>query len=67
MSDLQDAIAATCVKAFNQGYARGADDERERVLRLAKEASISNHIGEFVYLSDLEEYIVFADKEKSNA
>ena len=34
MSDLQDVIASTSVKAFNSGYLQGARDERQRIIKL---------------------------------
>lgn len=34
MSDLQDAIVRTSVKAFNSGYLQGAWDERQRIIGL---------------------------------
>jgi hypothetical protein len=32
MSDLQEIIVSSSIKAFNQGYANGAYDERLRIL-----------------------------------
>ena len=34
MSDLQDCIASTSVKAFNSGYLQGALDGRQRTIKL---------------------------------
>jgi hypothetical protein len=34
MSDLQEIIVSSSIKAFNQGYANGAYDERLRILEL---------------------------------
>lgn len=51
---------------FEMGKKIGAEQERERILALAKDASIENNIGRFVYLSDLEDYIEFDDQEKQN-
>lgn len=53
MSDLQDLIARASVLAYQQGR----KDERLNLLALAKEASTENHIGELVYLEDLNDYI----------
>lgn len=36
MSDLQDIIANTSVKAFNSGYLQGAYDERLRIIEIIK-------------------------------
>jgi hypothetical protein len=51
---------------YELGKTLGAMAERERILQLAKDASIENDNGRFVYLSDLEDYIDFADQEKQN-
>lgn len=51
---------------YELGKVIGAAAERERILSLAKEASVENNIGRFVYLSDLEDYIEFDDQEKQN-
>ena len=53
MSDLQDLIARSSVLSYQQGR----KDERINLLRLATEASLENHIGRYVYLSDLDDYI----------
>lgn len=37
MSDLQDVIASTSVKAFNSGYLQGAWDERMRIIKLLEQ------------------------------
>lgn len=37
MSDLQDVIASTSVKAFNSGYLQGAWDERMRIVQIIEE------------------------------
>jgi hypothetical protein len=34
MSDLQEIIVSSSIKAFNQGYANGAYDERLRILEV---------------------------------
>jgi hypothetical protein len=48
---------------YELGKQLGAMAERARILELAKEASIENDNGRFVYLSDLEDYIEFDDKK----
>lgn len=53
MSDLNELIARSSVLSYQQGRT----DERLNILRLAKEASVSNDIGDYVYLSDLNDYI----------
>ena len=53
MSDLHELIARASVLAYQQGR----KDERINILKLANEASTENHIGEFVYLDDLNDYI----------
>ena len=53
MSDLNDLIARSSVLSYQQGR----KDERMTILQLAKDASTENHIGELVYLSDLNDYI----------
>lgn len=34
MSDLNDLIATNAVRAYNQGFERGAVEERERIIKL---------------------------------
>ena len=34
MSDLQDLIATNAVRAYNEGFERGATEERERIIML---------------------------------
>ena len=66
MSDLNELIARSSVLSYQQGRT----DERLNILRLAKEASVENHIGDYVYLSDLNDYIEEWDKghvEKRNS
>ena len=66
MSDLNDLIARNSVISYQQGR----KDERLMILQLIKEASTENHIGELVYLEDLNDYIAEWDKgqmEKWNA
>mgnify|MGYP001065790795 FL=1 len=54
MSDLNDLIARSSVLSYQQGR----KDERLAILRLAKEASMSNDNGDdYVYLEDLNDYI----------
>ena len=36
MSDLQDLIATNAVRAYNEGFERGATEERERIISMAK-------------------------------
>ena len=43
MSDLQDLIATNAVKAYNQGFERGEQSERERIIQLLE--SNANHYG----------------------
>lgn len=38
MSDLQDIIVTSSVKAFNSGLAHGVIQERERIIKLLEEA-----------------------------
>lgn len=38
MSDLQDVIAANAVKAYNEGFARGAASERKRIIKSLENA-----------------------------
>lgn len=38
MSDLQDLIATNAVRAYNEGFERGATEERERIIKLLEEA-----------------------------
>lgn len=61
MSDLNELIARSSVLSYQQGRT----DERLNILRLAKEASVENHIGEYVYLSDLNDYIEEWDMENA--
>ena len=61
MSDLHELIARASVLAYQQGR----KDERINILRLADEASVSNDIGDYVYLTDLNDYIQY-DEEKRN-
>lgn len=53
MSDLNELIARNSVISYQQGR----KDERMTILQLAKEASVFNDIGDYVYLSDLKDYI----------
>lgn len=61
MSDLNELIARSSVLSYQQGR----KDERLTILQLAKEASTENHIGELVYLSDLNDYIEEWDRGQS--
>jgi hypothetical protein len=62
MSDLQDLIHRQAVISYEQG----ARTERLRILKLAKEASMTNDTGDYVYLSDLQDYIEEADNDKAS-
>ena len=65
MSDLQELIARSSVLSYQQGR----KDERINILSLAKDASVENNTGRYVYLSDLEDYIEEWDRgqdEKRN-
>jgi len=53
MSDLNDLIARSSIISYQQGR----KDERLAILRLAKEASMNNDTGDYVYLEDLNDYI----------
>lgn len=58
MSDLNDLIARSSVISYQQGR----KDERLMLLQLIKEASTENHLGELVYLEDLNDYIAEWDR-----
>jgi len=58
MSDLNELIARSSVVSYQQGR----KDERLMILKLAKEASMSNNTGDYVYLDDLNDYIDEYDK-----
>jgi len=65
MSDLQDLIARSSTISYQQGR----KDERLTILSLARDASVENNTGRYVYLSDLEDYIEEWDRgqdEKRN-
>jgi hypothetical protein len=47
--------------AFDSFYADGVADERSRILAICHEIAQEDHIGEFVYLSDLKEYLIDPD------
>lgn len=57
MSDLQDAIVSTSVKAFNEGYRRGLTDGQQKVMEIVAQLAYPDDIGEKVYVSDLTEYL----------
>ena len=61
MSDLNDLIARSSVLSYQQGR----KDERINLLQLAKDASIENDIGRYVYLDDLNDYIQEWDRGQS--
>ena len=58
MSDLNDLIARNSVISYQQGRT----DERLNILRLANEAAVHGDNGDYVYLSDLNDYIAEWDK-----
>lgn len=60
MSDLQDLIARSSTISYQQGR----KDERINILSLARDASVENNTGRYVYLSDLEDYIEQWDREQ---
>ena len=60
MSDLQDLIARSSTISYQQGR----KDERINILSLARDASVENNTGRYVYLSDLEDYIEEWDREQ---
>lgn len=69
MSDLQDIIARSSILAFNAGYKQGRQDERNLILEMAKEAQChvrQDEVGEYVYLSDLIEYLEAEDAKAKN-
>jgi hypothetical protein len=47
--------------AFDSFYADGVADERSRILAICYEIAQENSVGEYVYLSDLKEYLVDPD------
>ena len=55
MSDLQDIIASSSVKAFNAGYAAGILEGQSRALEAAKFVQFDCHDVDVIALSDLEE------------
>lgn len=65
MSDINDIIARQGVMAFNAGYKAGRQEVIKEVIQLAKSASTDDNanlfghdrIGDYVYLSDLQEYL----------
>ena len=61
MSDLNDLIARSSVLSYQQGR----KDERINLLQLARDASIENDIGRYVYLDDLNDYIQEWDRGQS--
>jgi hypothetical protein len=38
MSDLQDVIATNAIRAYNEGFARGITNERDRIIAMLQEA-----------------------------
>ena len=61
MSDLNDLIARSSVLSYQQGR----KDERINLLQLAKDASVENDTGRYVYLDDLNDYIQEWDRGQS--
>jgi hypothetical protein len=55
VSDLQDIIASSSVKAFNAGYAAGILEGQSRALEAAKFVQFDCHDVDVIALSDLEE------------
>ena len=55
MSDLQDIIANSSVKAFNAGYAAGILEGQRKALDAAQFVKFEHHDLEVVAVSDLEE------------
>ena len=69
MSDLQDLIARSSVIAFNTGYRQGRHDERNLIVKMAKEAQChiqTDDFGEYVYLQDLIDYLEAEDAKKTS-
>ena len=52
--------------AYIKGYNAGRSYERNLILRLAKEASMNKDNGDYVYLSDLQDYIQEADDNEAS-
>ena len=42
MSDLQDVIATNAIRAYNEGFARGITNERDRIIKLIEIAIVQN-------------------------
>jgi len=61
VSDLNDLIARSSVLSYQQGR----KDERINLLQLAKDASVENDTGRYVYLDDLNDYIQEWDRGQS--
>ena len=47
--------------AMDSFYAEGIADERLRILAICNEIAVSNDIGDYIYLSDLKDYLVDPD------
>lgn len=62
MSDLQDAIVSTSIKAFNEGYRRGLIEGQQKVMEIVQKLAYPDDIGEKVYVSDLTEYVAEENK-----
>ena len=67
MSDLNELIATTSVKAFNQGFDFGARTERDRIFRAAEFVSFEDSHGKnLLSLEDLQEELADrAEKEEA--
>ena len=53
MSAINNLIASNCKRFYDEGFKRGVIAEHERLTAVAGEVSLSNEIGEYVYLADL--------------
>ena len=66
--ELQEVIVKSSITAFNAGFrsglAAGKAAEREHLKRAIDLNATSDHIGEFVYLSDLQDAIEELDAER---
>lgn len=60
---MEDVMNLDKLDAYIKGYEAGSRNERAKILRLAKEASTEDSIGQLVYLNDLNDYIRYDDEE----
>lgn len=44
-------------RLFAGGWERGVKHEQDRIFRIAEEIKMENEIGEYIYLSDLRDYL----------